>query len=161
MSGPFVDPDRPENEHVLAYLRAQAEVPWGLVVPPGAIADPYLQLGSHPDVVERVWGQLGAMLDPDARCVAVLGCPSLADPASGVVVGLALGTTYALRLVEQDLEEGHAAGLVRTHAYNPPLAPLDAATAFGCDWLFGAYDAREPRMVAASATAARSRRPVS
>ncbi len=160
MSGPFVDPDRPENARVLAYLRARAEVPWGLVVPPCAIADPDLQLGSHPDVVERVWGQLGAMLDPDARCV-VLGCPSLADPASGVVVGLALGTTYALRLVEPDLEEGLAAGLERTHAYNPPLAALDAATALGRDWLFGAYDAREPRWVAASVTAARSRRPVS
>ncbi len=160
MSRPFVDPDRPENERVLAYLRAQGEVPWALVVPPGAIADPYLQLGSHPDVVERVWGELGAMLNPDARCV-VLGCPALADPASGVVVGLALGTTYALRLIEEDLEEGLAAGLERTHSYNPPIPTLDAATAFGRDWLFGAYDAREPRWVAASVTAARSRRPVS
>jgi hypothetical protein len=100
------------------------------------------------------------MLYPDARCV-VLGCPALADPGSGVVVGLALGTTYALRLSEDDLEEGLAAGLERTHVYNRPIPMLDAATTFGRDWLFGAYDAREPRWVAAAVTAARSRRPVS
>ena len=100
------------------------------------------------------------MLHPDARCV-VLGCPALADPVSGVVVGLALGTSYALRLTEDDLEEGLAAGLERAHSYNRPTPMLDAATAFGRDWLFGAYDEREPRWLAASVTAARSRRLVS
>ena len=52
------------------------------VASPDTVGDPYYGQGSHPDVVERVWDQLGASLPTDCRCL-VYGTPALVDPASG------------------------------------------------------------------------------
>ena len=120
------------------------------MAPPGAFDQPYLSLGSHPDVVVKVWDQLGAVLPPAARCV-VLGRPALSDPGCGVILALTLGTAYALRLAEDDLGAALTAGLRPSHTYNVPGSTLDAEATFGPTWLFGRFDANEPAWLAAAA----------
>ena len=53
--------------------------------------DPYWHLGSHPEVGERVWHQLGSALPVDCRCI-VFGTPGLAAPRSGILLANAFGT---------------------------------------------------------------------
>jgi hypothetical protein len=151
----FVDPDRHENDAVLRYLRTRDPSERPHVEDPASVDDPYLSLGSHPDIVERIWGQLGAGLPPTARCV-VLGCPALADPETGVVLALALGTTYALRVAPDDHAAALAAGLENSHEYGPPPRLFDAASTLGPDWLFGAFVNEEPGWVASAAAATRA-----
>jgi hypothetical protein len=154
MSGPLVDAESPENRGVLAYLRRRAGEERPLVASPDSFTDPYLSLGSHPDVVERVWDALGSGTSPAGRCV-VVGCPALVEPTSGIVVALALGTTYALRVATADYEDALAAGLEPTHAYFPPSSVLDARATFGPSWLFGAWAASEPEWVTTACAAVR------
>jgi hypothetical protein len=72
-----------------------------------------------------VWDELGACLSGGARAI-VLGRPALCDPPSGVVLAIALGTAYALRIAAGDLDAALAAGLRPTYAYNAPAKTLDA-----------------------------------
>lgn len=140
---PFVREAVPANAGALIYLRRRNERGRPLVEPPDAVEQPYLWLGSHPDIVEHVWDKLSARLPEGARCI-VLGCPALSDPETGVILALALGTSYALRVPSNDHEEALAAGLRSTHTYSAPAKTLDAAETFGQDWLFGSFDGREP-----------------
>lgn len=124
---PMPDPGRPENAGVLGYLqRAGADQP----DPHPDEADRY-HLGTHPDIVAHLWDELAAAFDDDARAV-VHGSPALVDPASGVVMVVGLGTTYALRLTSAD-----AAGGTTLHVYSSVGRTLDLAAAFGPGWVFG------------------------
>ena len=142
---PFVDQDLPANAGVLGYLRQRNERGLPLCAAPEHVGlDPYLSLGSHPDIVERVWKGLGAELRDDARCV-VLGTPGLV--ASGLVLAIALGTSYALRLPEDEVAGALDSGLVQSHRYGRFGPTLDVSTRFGPSWVFGRFDAREPGWV--------------
>jgi hypothetical protein len=108
---------------------------------PGDVDDPYYRLGTHPDVVEHLWDGLNPALPSDSRCV-VLGRVALAHPARGVVLALAMGTGYALRLTPEDLEEALAAGHEVLHRYRTTGEALDLSE-WGEGWCFGRYDRRE------------------
>ena len=98
----------PANEGVLAYLRTKERAHTSpLSTKPGDVKDPYYELGTHPDVVEHLWDRLGPALPEDCRCV-VLGAVALAQPRSGVVMALGLGTNYALRLTPEDFLDARA-----------------------------------------------------
>jgi hypothetical protein len=138
---------QPLNRGVLAYLRAhERSAGQPLSARPGDVADPYYQLGSHPDIVEHVWDILGRALPQDCRCV-VLGSPALVELRSGIVLALALGTTYTLRLTPADADAAEAAGLKAAHHYQTSGDVLDVA-AWGEGWRFGAYDRRESEWLA-------------
>jgi len=144
---PFVDEALPANDGVLAYLRQRNERGLPLCAAPDAVGfDPYLSLGSHPDIVERIWKELGAGLPVETRCV-VLGTPGLA--ASGLVLAVALGTSYALRLPDDEVGAAVASGFVQSHRYGRFGPTLDVDKTFGPTWVFGRFDAREPGWVAA------------
>jgi hypothetical protein len=150
VSGSFVDETLPANSGVLAYLRRRNERDLPPCAAPEDVGfDPYLSLGSHPDIVERVWKELGKEFPPEARCV-VLGTPGLV--ASGLVLAVALGTSYALRLPDGEVAAALESGFVQSHRYGRFGPTLDAEAAFGPPWVFGRYDAREPAWVAAAAT---------
>jgi hypothetical protein len=138
-----IDPEHPANRGVLGYLEPRASgAPFSQ--PPDEHRDPYLQAGSHPDVVERIWDRIGAALPEDCRAV-VLGTPALVHPAAGVVMAVALGTSYALRLEAVDLQLAVASGAGLVHEYNVPKGlTLDLPKQFGSDWVFGSWDDREP-----------------
>lgn len=104
------------------------------VAAPQAVRDPYYTLGTHPDLVARLWDELGGTLPTDCR-VVFCGTPALAHPQTGTVFGFAGGTqTYALRLPEPQREDAIRRGAGRTKHY-PSGRSLDLA-AFGPEWVF-------------------------
>lgn len=130
---PLVDPQRPENAGVLRYIG------------PAAASDDTspdeadrLHLGTHPDLVAHLWDELAPAFETDARAL-VGGYPALVDPASGVIVAIGLGTTYALRLAADDFEAAIAAGHGTVHEYRTVGRTLDVGHAFGPGWVFGAH----------------------
>jgi hypothetical protein len=134
--------EHPANAKLVAFLsgraRAQA-LPCSL---PEDFEDPYRELGSHPDIVERLWDQLAEALPADCRGV-VYGTPGLMHPGSGVILAVALGTEYALRIHASDQEEARASGLQQSHEYATTREQLELGRHCGSDWFFGAWHEQE------------------
>jgi hypothetical protein len=92
-----------------------------------------MALGTHPDLVEYLW-RLAAPLPGACACVInERSFPLLSHPGSGVIFGLAGGTsTLALRLPEAEREEALAVpGYGREYRY--PSSTVRAAD-LGEDW---------------------------
>ncbi len=145
----------PDNVGVLAYLGrpARGRTP-ALSARPGDVEDPYMTLGSHPDVVGWLWDRLGAALPEDARCV-VLGTPALAEPTSGLVLAVALGTSYALRLTPDDVPAALESGARTVHHYDSVDVTLDVG-AWGAGWVFGTFATAEGASLARAFAHARA-----
>ena len=114
-----------------------------------------MTLGSHPDLVERLWDDLAGGLPLDCRWV-VLRTPALVHPASGVIFGFCGGThAYALRLPPAELAEALAAGAPRLHEF-PSYPELGIAASrldldtVGSEWVFGRFHPAEKRWCAAA-----------
>jgi hypothetical protein len=122
---------------------------------PDEVPNAYLTLGTHPDLIARLWDELGKVLPLDCRAV-FFGSPVLLHPGSGVVFAFAGGThAYALRLPEPERSEALQAGAPRVHHYPGNQPALDLAP-IGAEWLFGRwYDAEERWCAAAYASAGR------
>jgi hypothetical protein len=101
----------------------------------------YWECGSHPDVVERVWDQLGKHLPAESRQV-VLGTPALIHPGYGVVLAIAIGTQYALRLPHHIVEQGLPDG-TRTQNTWSTGDQMDIQQELGKDWVFGTWASAE------------------
>ena len=102
---------------------------------PAQIEQPYMALGTHPDLVARLWDELPTELPVDCRAV-VYGTPALMRPTTGIVFGFANGThTYALRLPELDRAEAIRAGATRVthHTGGQPSSDLED---LGPEWVF-------------------------
>jgi hypothetical protein len=127
------------NDAVFAYLDPVGPSP------PGRDREPYWETGHHPDIVERVWNQLGADLPERARC-RVEGNPVLAHRESTAVVAFPRGTSYALWLSPDDRA---ASDLSTTHRWGNGKV-TDLATELGDGWYWGRFDAREPAWCRAS-----------
>jgi hypothetical protein len=149
---PFVDAARPENDGLLAHLARRNERQHPLAASPDAFDRPYLSLGSHPDVVERVWRELAP--EASGRLV-VLGTPAAVVPEIGTVLAIAYGTSYWLRLAPDDLEAALTSGAKQQHRYGLNGPSLDAAVSFGPTWILGTWDKREPGWVLAAGAADR------
>ncbi|MBL8862757.1 MAG: hypothetical protein JNK02_12220 [Planctomycetes bacterium] len=135
-----LDLAHPANRGVLARLRAN-ELALGVpMARPSAVRDPYLERGSHPDVVQRVWDELGRGL-PRASRALVYGSVALVHAQAGIVLAVAFGTAYALRAPAVLLAEVEAAGLSAIHTCGGSSSSVEA---FGPLWRFGAWHAREP-----------------
>ena len=121
------------NDVVFAYLDPVGPPP------PGRERDPYWEAGHHPDIVERVWSGLGEGLPRDARCL-LNGNPVLAHRASGAVLALPRGTSYALWLRPDDRD---GCGLSTKHRWSNGIE-TDLADRLGTGWYWGGFDDREP-----------------
>lgn len=145
------DEARTANEGVLRYLGRGSD-PEGVVVerPPGDV-DTW-RLGAHPDIVEQLWTRLNAALASDARFL-VADTAALVDPNTGLVLAVALGTQYAIRLTGAGLTAAEAAGYESIHEFRTVGRRLDLAAAFGPGWVFGRYDDREPGWLAETVSA--------
>ncbi len=153
----MVSLDHPANRLILAYLsspdRLAGSASAAKSMPscsPGAVENPYYRLGTHPDLLERLWDQLGGVLPKDCRWI-VHGTPVLVHPDSGVLFAFAGGTqTYALRLPPTERGAALAAGAQTVHRY--PAYPqlgiqasvLDLAT-IGDEWVLGGWRKEEAR----------------
>jgi hypothetical protein len=132
--------DRELNERIWEFL--------GEVRPPlanGRDRDPYMEEGCHPDVVERVWDELGAGVPVACRAQAK-GTPVLAHPDTGRVFAAAHGTAYALWLTEADCEVAVAAGLQTKQQWSGGRT-TDLREVAGEGWVWGSWQANEPEWV--------------
>ena len=110
---------------------------------PEDVQMPYMTLGTHPELVERLWDQLGKVLPQDCRAI-FFGTPALVHPQSGVVIGFAGGThTYALRLPGRERLEALEAGASRIYEY--PHSPAFDLNDVGDDWVFCRWFGDEER----------------
>jgi hypothetical protein len=101
----------------------------------------YMEQGSLPDIVERVWDVLGAPLPEDCRCL-VYGTPALVHPKTGIILAFCNGTTYCIRLTEQLIEKALKAGakIYQTWMYG---GDMDTTRDLGEDWVFDFWLADE------------------
>jgi hypothetical protein len=121
------------NDAVFAYLDPVGPPPLGRE------RDPYFETGHHPDIVERVWRDLGADLPESARC-RVDGNPVLAHRESGAVLAFPRGTAYAIWLVP---DARAMCGLSTRHEWGNGKV-TDLAVVIGDGWYWGRFDGREP-----------------
>ena len=102
----------PANRGIIAYLSADTRQKPDTKpqASPADIKDPYYNLGTHPEIVERLWDDLAGVLSKNCRWI-LYGTPVLVHHASGVVFGFAGGSqTYALRLPPPERAIAIAAG---------------------------------------------------
>jgi hypothetical protein len=131
------DLSHPANAAVCRYLEGRGRPTLPPLARPEDVYNPYLNLGTHPDLVARLWDEIAASLPADCRFV-VFGTPALVRPDSGIVFGFAGGThTYALRLPETVRTQALAAGAERVKQY-PRQPPFDLDV-IGPEWVFGAW----------------------
>jgi len=99
------------------------------------VVRPYDSLGTHPDLVARLWEELPSRLPTDCR-VVFYGAPALMHPATGIVFGFAGGThTYALRLPEPARSKALRAGATLIAHYPGGQPSFDLAE-IGAEWVF-------------------------
>lgn len=128
--------DHPANAGLRRHLEPRHD---GARIPPLAtpdqVARPCESLGTHPDLVARLWDELAAALPVEAR-VVFLGAPALMHPTTGVVFGFAGGThTYALRIPDHLRAEAQSLGASRIKHY-PGGQPSFDLEVIGPEWLF-------------------------
>lgn len=136
----------PRNSLVLAYLtrslrRNTATLP--MVVRPDELDDPYTTLGAHPEVVQRIWDEIGKALPEDCRSV-IHSTPVLLHPGSGTIFVLAMGTGYGLRLPTPLVDVAIRRG-ARISVHYTDGGDLNARRDLGSDWVLGAWLADETK----------------
>lgn len=122
------------NGQVLQYLRKRDKTEPYFALPE-SVADPYMHQGSHPDVVERVWNQLGSSLPADCRYI-VCGTPALVHPKTGTILAFCNGTGYCLRLIPALVTEAIELG-AKTYIKWSYGHDLDTKRDLGADWVIG------------------------
>ena len=130
-------------DEAVARIMSLRNPPIPMSQPLEAVADPLYGLGTHPDLVERLW-TLDSLLPERCRWV-VHGHPALVHPHTGVIFGFAGGTLgYALRLPEAARNEADALG-ARSAIKMPFEAPWDVwdASKAGPAWRFGRWLGQE------------------
>ena len=105
----IIDTVSPTNRGVLKYLGRGKKSQNTVLAAPDSVTDPYLRQGSHPDIVYRVWDELGASLPIECRCL-IYGTPSLVQDRTGVVIAICNGTQYNLRLTPDDFRHAISKG---------------------------------------------------
>lgn len=136
-----VDFQHPANTGILKRLGRSTG---GAIVSNGAPEDhpdPYFQLGTHPDLVARLWNKITIPLPEKCQWI-INKRPVLVHPATGIIFGYAEGThAYALRLPPAEYQEAIQKGATRIHQYPSSTFDLDTV---GKEWVFGKWLKDEP-----------------
>jgi hypothetical protein len=122
------------NAQVLLAIKKSDEP---LLAAPLSEPDPYLDRGCHPDIVERLWDQLGANYSREARCL-IYGRPALVDPTSGIIVAVGYGTRYAIRIPISAVSDAIKLGAARLVRWSNQ-EETDIESKFGQGWVCGAW----------------------
>jgi hypothetical protein len=131
---------------------------WALLgeeLPPlhtGRPRDPYINQGSHPDIVTRVWDDLGKELPLDCRAQAK-GKPVLAHPQTDRIFAVSHGTAYALWLTPYDFASAVEVGATTVMTWSGGSV-TDLAERAGTGWVWGRWFGNEPLWVRHAYTAA-------
>jgi hypothetical protein len=111
----------------------------------GRPRDPYMDQGCHPDMVSRVWNELGESLPRDCRAQAK-GKPVLAHPETDRIIALPHGTAYALWLAPDDFQAAREQGAQTVMAWSEG-SQTDLAERAGPGWIWGHWYDEEPEWV--------------
>ncbi len=129
-----LDESHPLNLKVIAHLRRRKpDAP--PIASPDSHPDPYRELGSHPEAVERVWEILGAGLPTDCRAI-VYGRPGLIHPPAGIILAVAYGTAYVIRVPGGTVDAALDAGCKTERTWSDG-ARTNIEKELGRGWLFG------------------------
>lgn len=133
------------NRKLIACLEARGTGGRARELDPADVENPHYTLGTHPEIVERLWDELGGAVPKPCRWI-LFGSPVLVHPRSGVVFGFAGGSlTYALRLPPAERAAAIGAGAKAVHQYpaypelNIAASTCDLAADFGPEWVFGGW----------------------
>lgn len=132
----YVNETHVMNKKVLEYIirvKKQGNAP--VIATWNSVNKPYMEQGSHPDVVEQVWDVIGSSLPEDCRCL-VYGTPALVHPKTGVILAFCNGTAYCIRLTEHLVEKALKAG-AKTYQKWTYGGDMDTLRDLGADWVFG------------------------
>ena len=132
-----MDVSHPSNKKVIAYFSKRNPDAALVLLPEESTRDPYMSLGSHPDIVSRIWKDINAELDSDCRLI-LCGTPALVHPVTGMILAVALGTQYCLHLPVPLMEAALAAGVKTTTKWSGGRV-TDVASEFGDGWIFGKW----------------------
>jgi hypothetical protein len=146
-----VDLKHPANAALIRYLKREFNTRIEQQNP-AEVTQPYLSLGTHPEIVERLWDQLGKGL-PEPCAWVLHGRPILVRPSTGIVFGFSTGHVYALRLPGEMHAAALRSGAAPLHTFSDG-STLDLAQ-FGPEWLFGLWYRDEPDWCLAAYEAAR------
>jgi hypothetical protein len=143
-----LDEEHPMNGGVLRHFRDRKLLQSGPepLVAPDRHPDPYMQAGSHPDIVERVWDTLGSTLPADCRAL-VYGTPALVHPVHGVVLALAYGTQYAIRVPNEAFGAALDAGCTTEQTWTGG-GKTRIEKELGVGWVFGCWADEEEQWLA-------------
>lgn len=142
----YLDPSHPLNAQVLHHVRRVKQHDPRPIADPDDHPDPYMEAGSHPDVVARVWDQLGRSLPGDCRAM-LYGGPALIESRSGVVIALAYGTQYAIRIPPDYRPHAIQAGCTLEQTWSTG-GKTNLVEVLGDGWVFGNYAAAESKWLA-------------
>jgi hypothetical protein len=126
-----------ENQGALQYLGRGDKSQQPALAAPDSVPDPYLCQGSHPDIVQRVWDELGAAIPARCRCL-IYGTPALIHDRTGIIIAICNGTQYNLRLKDDDYTAAIAKGAKTWTRWSTGEA-MDCIVALGPDWIFGGW----------------------
>lgn len=135
-----LDDSHPLNQGVLNHLREQHGEKKAISTP-DTYQDPYLRAGSHPDIVWWIWDTLGRALPTDCRAI-VYGTPALVHPSKGVVLALAYGTAYLIRIPNDIVNEAIKVGYKTERTWSDGKR-TDIQELLGPGWLFGGWEKEE------------------
>lgn len=97
--------------------------------------------GCHPDVVARIWDELGPGLLQDCRAQAN-GRPVLAHPHTDRIIAVARGTAYALWLAVEDRGAAADSGASSRMSWGGG-SHTELAEQAGEEWIWGRWFAAE------------------
>ncbi|HMD90377.1 MAG TPA: hypothetical protein VKF38_14540 [Anaerolineaceae bacterium] len=144
-----MDISQPANHKVIPYLSHRNPAA-PLLAAFDSKPNPYLSLGSHPDIIERVWKQIGSAMPSDCRFI-VCGTPALVQTDNGILFAFALGTQYCLRLPASLIETAHLANAKTSTRWSNGKVE-DIQKELGDGWIFGSWMAAEIEWCKASFT---------
>lgn len=133
-----------ENSGVILSLCRRSSTP-PLIVPCDLVKDPYMGCGSHPDIVARVWDELGKGTVTEGRLI-VCATPVLANPETGLILAVSYGTSYCIRIAPFWREDAIRSGCARIHKWSDGTV-TDIQEEFGSGWMFGGWAAGEHRWI--------------
>jgi hypothetical protein len=139
--------DQAANRHLWSFLGEELPQPRS-----GRVRDPYMDQGSHPDIVRRIWDELGPDLPCDCRAQAK-GRPVLAHPETDRIIAMATGTAYALWLVDEDYGLACNSGADTVMRWSAGSV-TDLASCAGTGWLWGGWYHEEAEWLRRSYAAA-------
>jgi hypothetical protein len=139
----IIDTINPMNRGVLKYLGREEKSRNAVIAEPDSVPYPYLSQGSHPDIVQRLWDELGAILPAKCQCL-VYGTPAIVHNHSGIVIGICNGTQYNLRLIAEDFKKAIAKGATTQTRWSNGQV-MDSLAILGFDWIFGGWFKKEEK----------------